>query len=86
MRNYERQTRYAVNIISAEDTVAVELGPDGVVVEVAACLVRVVPSPVRSVPVFVMRVANDGQPLAAATEKLSRDYGIPAHLVVGYLC
>jgi len=53
---------------------------------VPTCLVRVVPLPVRSISVFKMRVAYNGQPLAAAAAKLSRDYGIPAHLILGYLC
>ncbi len=85
IRSHERQVRYAVSIVSVEDTVPVESGPSGDLVEASTCRVRVVPSPVRSIPLFVMRVTNDGQPLVAAAEKLSRDYGIPAHLILGYL-
>jgi len=85
IRNYERQIRYVVSIVGVEDTVSIEPGPDGGLVEAPTCLVRVVPSPVRSISVFEMRVEGDGQPLAAAATKLSRDYGIPAHLILGYL-
>ncbi len=85
IRNYERQIRYAVSIVGVEDTVSVEPGADGSLVEAPTCPVRVMPSPVRSISVFEMRVVGNGQPLAAAAEKLSRDYGIPAHLILGYL-
>jgi len=85
IRNYERQIRYAVSIVGVEDTVSVEPGPDGGLVEAPTCLAHVMPSPVRSISVFEMRVAHNGQPLAAAAAKLSRDYGIPAHLILGYL-
>jgi hypothetical protein len=84
IRNFDRQVRYAVSIVSVEDTVSVECSPSGGLIEASTCRVRVVPSPVRSIPLFVMRVANDGQPLVVAVEKLARDYGIPGHLVVDY--
>jgi len=85
IRNYERQVRYAVSIVGVEDAVPVEPSLGASLVEAPTCLVRVVPSPVRSIPVFEMRVVGDRQPLAAAATKLSRDYGIPAHLILGYL-
>ncbi len=87
IRNYERQVCYAVSVQGTIDTIPVEVQCDGAIeevpVEAPTYIVRVVPSPVRSIPVFEMRVMGDDQPLAAAAAKLSRDYGIPAHLIMG---
>jgi len=88
IHNYERQIRYTVSIRGTMNTIPVEVQPDGAIeevpVETPTYIVRVTPSPIKSLAVFEMRVETDGEPLVEAAAKLVQGYGIPGHLIHGF--